>query len=232
MDPNAPPSPILLAILAAIDRFQKANGASPSYAELAGEFGWKSDNSVRRHLAAMTRAGLIESPRGKRRSLRITSGGRIALGQLSSATDGAVPVTENRLRHMTENDAPCAAETASEQRRLCHATLARLFTPVVESLSEPACVVLGRAIMASNALFASRMSGDAALFTGRDILDFIQTEDRAKAAEWLRHIRSAETISISLALASFPSKVYLEAKPLADFPEAWTLVFRSGGFAN
>jgi repressor LexA len=60
-------------ILDFVQRWQSTQGASPSYAEIAAEFGFRSLNSVTEHVRLLRRKGALASDPGKARSLRVTT---------------------------------------------------------------------------------------------------------------------------------------------------------------
>src|SRR5579859_1863230 len=60
-------------ILDFILRWQRLRRATPTYQEIADEFGFRSLNSVTEHLRLLRQKGYLDSEPGKARSLRITS---------------------------------------------------------------------------------------------------------------------------------------------------------------
>ena len=60
-------------ILDFILKWQRMEGATPTYQEIADEFGFRSLNSVTKHVRLLRQKGLLDSGSGKARSLRITS---------------------------------------------------------------------------------------------------------------------------------------------------------------
>jgi len=60
-------------ILDFIQKGQQTNGTTPTYQEIADQFGFRSLNSVTEHVRLLRRKGYLESESGKARSLRITS---------------------------------------------------------------------------------------------------------------------------------------------------------------
>ena len=60
-------------ILDFILKRQGVEGATPSFREIADEFGFKSLNAVTKHLRLLRQKGLLRSGEGKSRSLRIIS---------------------------------------------------------------------------------------------------------------------------------------------------------------
>ena len=60
-------------ILDFILKRQRAEGATPTFQEIADQFGFRSLNSVTEHLRLLRRKGCLESEPGKARSLRVTS---------------------------------------------------------------------------------------------------------------------------------------------------------------
>ena len=60
-------------ILDFILKYQRIEGATPNFQEIADHFGFRSLNSVTEHLRLLRQKGVLESDSGKARSLRITS---------------------------------------------------------------------------------------------------------------------------------------------------------------
>lgn len=60
-------------ILDFILKWQRTEGATPTYQEIADEFGFHSLNSVTEHVRLLRQKGFLESEPGKARSLRVTS---------------------------------------------------------------------------------------------------------------------------------------------------------------
>ena len=60
-------------ILDFIQKWQRAEGTTPTFQQIADQFGFKSLNSVTEHLRLLRQKGCLESDKGKARSLRITS---------------------------------------------------------------------------------------------------------------------------------------------------------------
>jgi len=60
-------------ILDFILKWQRTEGATPTFQQIADQFGFKSLNSVTEHLRLLRQKGCLESDAGKARSLRITS---------------------------------------------------------------------------------------------------------------------------------------------------------------
>jgi repressor LexA len=60
-------------ILDFIQKWQRTEGATPSFQEIADEFSFRSLNSVAEHLRLLRQKGFLESEPGKARSLRVTS---------------------------------------------------------------------------------------------------------------------------------------------------------------
>jgi repressor LexA len=60
-------------ILDFIVKWQRTEGATPTYQEIADQFGFRSLNSVTEHVRLLRQKGFITSDSGKSRSLRITS---------------------------------------------------------------------------------------------------------------------------------------------------------------
>jgi repressor LexA len=60
-------------ILDFILKCQRIHGRTPTYQEIADQFGFRSLNSVTDHLRLIRQKGFLESDSGKSRSLRITS---------------------------------------------------------------------------------------------------------------------------------------------------------------
>jgi repressor LexA len=60
-------------ILDFIQRWQRKEGAMPTFQEIADQFGFRSLNSVTEHLRLIRRKGHLEAAPGKARSLRLTS---------------------------------------------------------------------------------------------------------------------------------------------------------------
>ncbi|BDU72180.1 cyclic nucleotide-binding domain-containing protein [Mesoterricola silvestris] len=59
-------------------RLAEEDGRRPSYRELAGTFGWRAVATVRDHVVAMQRKGLVTLAPRQARSLRLTEAGRAA----------------------------------------------------------------------------------------------------------------------------------------------------------
>jgi repressor LexA len=60
-------------ILDFILKWQRTEGATPTYQEIADQFGFRSLNSVTEHLRLLRRKGFLANEAGKARSLRVTS---------------------------------------------------------------------------------------------------------------------------------------------------------------
>lgn len=60
-------------ILDFILKWQRTEGATPTFQEIADQFGFRSLNSVTEHLRLLRQKGFLESEPGKARALRITS---------------------------------------------------------------------------------------------------------------------------------------------------------------
>jgi repressor LexA len=60
-------------ILDFILKWQRSEGVTPSFQEIADQFGFRSLNSVTEHLRLLRQKGFLESEPGKARSLRVTS---------------------------------------------------------------------------------------------------------------------------------------------------------------
>jgi repressor LexA len=60
-------------ILDFIQRWQRTEGTTPTFQEIADQFGFRSLNSVTEHLRLIRRKGHLETAPGKARSLRLTS---------------------------------------------------------------------------------------------------------------------------------------------------------------
>jgi repressor LexA len=60
-------------ILDFILKWQQTEGGSPSFQDIADQFGFRSLNSVTKHLRLLRKKGFLESDAGKARSLRIIS---------------------------------------------------------------------------------------------------------------------------------------------------------------
>ena len=60
-------------ILDFIVKLQRMGGATPTFQEIADQFGFRSLNSVTDHLRLLRQKGFLESEPGKARSLRVTS---------------------------------------------------------------------------------------------------------------------------------------------------------------
>ncbi len=56
-----------------IERCQRAEGATPTYQEIADQFGFRSLNSVTGHVQLLRQKGYLASDPGKARSLRVTT---------------------------------------------------------------------------------------------------------------------------------------------------------------
>jgi repressor LexA len=60
-------------ILDFILKWQRTEGATPTYQEIADQFGFRSLNSVTEHVRLLRQKGFLESEPGKARALRVTS---------------------------------------------------------------------------------------------------------------------------------------------------------------
>ena len=60
-------------ILDFILKWQRTEGATPTYQEIADQFGFRSLNSVTEHLRLLRQKGFLANEPGKARSLRVTS---------------------------------------------------------------------------------------------------------------------------------------------------------------
>jgi len=60
-------------ILDFIQRWQRTEGTTPTYQEIANQFGFRSLNSVTDHVRLLRQKGFLESEPGKARALRVTS---------------------------------------------------------------------------------------------------------------------------------------------------------------
>lgn len=60
-------------ILDFILKWQQTQGTTPTFQDIANQFGFKSLNSVTEHLRLLRQKGCLESDAGKARSLRVTS---------------------------------------------------------------------------------------------------------------------------------------------------------------
>jgi repressor LexA len=60
-------------ILDFIQKWQRTEGTTPTYQEIADQFGFRSLNSVTEHLRLLRQKGFLANEPGKARSLRITS---------------------------------------------------------------------------------------------------------------------------------------------------------------
>jgi len=60
-------------ILDFILKWQRTDGTTPSFQEIAGQFGFRSLNSVTEHLRLLRQKGFLTNAPGKARSLRVTS---------------------------------------------------------------------------------------------------------------------------------------------------------------
>ncbi len=60
-------------ILDFIQNRQRADGMTPTYQEIAAQFGFRSPNAVTSHVRLLRRKGCLTSETGKARSLRVTS---------------------------------------------------------------------------------------------------------------------------------------------------------------
>jgi repressor LexA len=69
-------------ILDFIQKWQRVEGATPTYQEIADQFGFRSLNSVTEHLRLLRQKGVLTTEPGKARSARITT----ALQKLRSRT--------------------------------------------------------------------------------------------------------------------------------------------------
>lgn len=67
MNPLSPRRAAILAFL----RERIADGAAPSLAEIAAEFGFASRNAAQKHLQALAEAGLVELQAGRKRGIRL-----------------------------------------------------------------------------------------------------------------------------------------------------------------
>ena len=59
-------------VLDFIDREVHTRGCPPTLRELAGHFGWKSDNSARQHLRLLAKKGALSTEGGLSRNIRLT----------------------------------------------------------------------------------------------------------------------------------------------------------------
>ena len=101
-------------IYAFVELRQRTSGFAPSVQEIAGHFGFKSQNSVRQHLRLIEKKGFIKRERGLSRALTVTdrSGagiasirvpimGRIAAGRpilAAEERDSAIELPESLFR--------------------------------------------------------------------------------------------------------------------------------------
>lgn len=69
-------------ILDFIQKWQRTEGATPTFREIAGEFGFRSLNSVTEHVRLLRQKGALATEPGKARSLRVIT----ALQKLRSRT--------------------------------------------------------------------------------------------------------------------------------------------------
>src|SRR5579871_4374821 len=60
-------------ILNFIERWQRTEEQTPTYQEIANEFGFKSLNSVTEHVRLLQQKGFLETDPGRARSLRVVS---------------------------------------------------------------------------------------------------------------------------------------------------------------
>jgi repressor LexA len=60
-------------ILDFIQKWQRTEGATPAFQEIANQFGFRSLNSVTEHLRLLRQKGFLARERGRARSLRVTS---------------------------------------------------------------------------------------------------------------------------------------------------------------
>ena len=67
------PTPQQQRILDFIQKSQQARGVSPTYQEIADEFGFQSPNSAQEHVRLLRQKGYLQSEKGKARSLRVVS---------------------------------------------------------------------------------------------------------------------------------------------------------------
>jgi repressor LexA len=67
------PTRIQQRILDFILKWQQTEGSSPSFQDIADQFGYRSLNSVTKHLRLLRKKGFLKSDAGKARSLRVTS---------------------------------------------------------------------------------------------------------------------------------------------------------------
>jgi repressor LexA len=67
------PTRIQQRILDFILKWQQTEGSSPSFQDIADHFGFRSLNSVTKHLRLLRQKGFLESDSGKTRSLRVIS---------------------------------------------------------------------------------------------------------------------------------------------------------------
>tara|TARA_Y100000310_G_scaffold160144_1_gene159855 strand:+ start:232 stop:804 length:573 start_codon:yes stop_codon:yes gene_type:complete len=84
-----------MAVLRAIASYIRAQGRSPTYAELVDLCGFRSEASVVRHLWALERRQLLTRQYGRQRSIRITESGQHVL-----ARDGDVTGAKTALGSM------------------------------------------------------------------------------------------------------------------------------------
>src|ERR1017187_8036766 len=60
-------------ILDFIQKWQRTDGATPTFQEIADQFGFRSLNSVTEHVRLLRQKGFLESEPGKARALRVIS---------------------------------------------------------------------------------------------------------------------------------------------------------------
>jgi len=60
-------------ILDFIQKWQRAEGAPPTFREIAGQFGFRSPNAVTEHVRLLRKKGVLAAEPGKARSLRVVS---------------------------------------------------------------------------------------------------------------------------------------------------------------
>lgn len=91
--PSSAPTPPQRRILAHLRKRESKGGSPPTYREIATALGWRAPGTVRDHVQALSRQGLLV-PSRLARGLRLTEAGREAAGQGAPSTDppqGAFP---------------------------------------------------------------------------------------------------------------------------------------------
>jgi repressor LexA len=129
-------------ILEFIQKWQQANGSTPSSQEITGHFGFRSPNAITGHLRLMRKKGVVTREPGKARSLRILS-----------------PLTKLRSRVV---DIPLFGSIPAGRPQAREAEAEGCVSVDIESIGY-------KPTQSIRNLFAVRVSGDSMI--GRHILD-------------------------------------------------------------